>query len=107
MSIHFLVRLEPLPGKHTEFRAELLRVVATSRTEVGCLAIRAFESLREPPEFAIHSEWVDEAAFGLHATLPHTLRFLAAAEKLSTHPLKGLRSRKIAGGAGAGTPEDW
>ena len=32
--------------------------------------------------FAIHSEWVDEASFELHATLPHTVRFLAAAETL-------------------------
>ena len=104
MSIHFLVRLEPLSGKHAEFREELLRVVTTSRTEVGCLAIHAFESLREPFEFAIHSEWADGAAFELHATLPHTVRFLRAAEKLLTHPVQGLRSREIAGGAGAGKP---
>jgi quinol monooxygenase YgiN len=51
--------------------------------------------------FAIHSEWVDEAAFELHAKLPHTVRFLQAAEKLLAHPVQGLRTRHIAGGAGA------
>jgi quinol monooxygenase YgiN len=35
-----------------------------------------FESLRQPSVFAIHSEWIDEAAFDLHATLPHTVQFL-------------------------------
>jgi quinol monooxygenase YgiN len=84
------------------FREELLRVVEPSRAEVGCLAIHVFESLREPFVFAIHSEWVDEAAFELHAQLPHTVRFLGAAETLLPHPVQGLRTREIGGGAEAG-----
>jgi quinol monooxygenase YgiN len=95
LSIHFLVRFEPLPGKEQDFRQELLRVVEPTRAEIGCLAIHLFESLREPFVFAIHSEWVDEAAFELHAQLPHTVRFLGAAEKLLTGPVQGLRSREI------------
>ena len=82
-----------------EFREELLRVVEPTRAEIGCLAIFVYESLREPSEFAIHSEWVDETAFELHAKLPHTVRFIGAAEELLTHPIQGLRSREIAGGA--------
>jgi quinol monooxygenase YgiN len=96
------VRFEPLPGKAPEFREELLRVVEASRAEPSCIAIRAFESLREPQRFAIHSQWTDEAAFELHATLPHTVRFLEAAGKLLTHPVEGLRTRGIGGGEGAG-----
>src|SRR5207253_6351374 len=97
--LHVFVRFEPLPGKDTGFREELLRVVEPSLAEIGCVAMHAFESLREPRVFAIHSEWVDEAAFGLHARLPHTVRFLAAAERLLTHPVEGLRTRQIGGGA--------
>lgn len=100
MSIHCFVRFEPLPGKEPEFRQELLRVNGPSRAEPGCLAIHVFESLREPAVFAVHSEWVDEAAFELHARLPHTVRFLAAAEKLLPHPIAALRTRQIGGGAG-------
>lgn len=95
MSMHFIVRFEPAPGKAVEFRAELLRVMEPTRAEPGCLAIRAFESVREPFGFAIHSEWVDEAAFEIHAQLPHTLRFLEAAKKCLTHPVAGLRSVEI------------
>jgi quinol monooxygenase YgiN len=102
LSVHFFVRFEPLPGKEMLFREELLRVNEPSRAEIGCLAVRVFESLREPFVFAIHSEWVDEAAFELHAQLPHTVRFLRAAEELLTHPVQGLRTRQIGGGAGAG-----
>jgi len=101
--MHCFVRFEPLPEKGVEFREELLRVVDASRTETGCIAIRAFESLREPPVFEIHSEWVDEAAFELHARLPHTVRFLAAARNLLPHPVEGLRTSQIGGGDGAVT----
>ena len=101
MPVHVFVRFEPRPGKEKEFREELLRVVEPTRAEAGCLAIHVFESLREPLVFAIHSEWVDEAAFERHAQLPHTVRFLQAAEELLTHGVQGLRTRQIAGGAGA------
>jgi quinol monooxygenase YgiN len=99
---HCIVRFEPLPGKEPAFRDELLRVNGPSRAEPGCLSIDVFESVREPIVFAIYSEWVDEAAFELHATLPHTVRFLTAVEPLLPHPVKGLRLRRIGGGAGAG-----
>lgn len=102
MSVHFLVRFEPRPGKEAEFRQEMLRNLEPTRAEIGCVAIHLFESLREPFVFAIHSEWVDEAAFEMHAELPHTVRFLKAAEMLLTHPVQGLRTREIAGGPGGG-----
>jgi quinol monooxygenase YgiN len=95
VSVHFFVRLEPQPGRESAFREELLRVLAPTRAESGCLAIRAFESLRQPFVFSIHSEWVDETAFELHTRLPHTVRFLSAAEKLLSHPVEGLRTREI------------
>lgn len=101
MSLHFFVRFEPVRGSEREFREELLRTVAPSRAEPGCLAMHVFESIREPLTFAIHSEWVDEAAFEAHAQLPHTLRFLRAAEQLLTHSVQGLRTREILDGAGA------
>jgi quinol monooxygenase YgiN len=95
MSMHFMVRFEPRDGNTDAFRRELMRVADASRIEAGCLAYHAFESLKEPILFAVHSEWVDLAAFDLHAGLPHTLRFLRAAETLLTHPVQGLRMREV------------
>ena len=105
MPVHFLVRFEPLPGMEIEFREELLRVVEPTRTEIGCLAIHVFESLRAPFAFAIHSEWVDEAAFELHARLPHTVQFLEAAKRLLTNGVNGLRTREIGADIGASAAE--
>lgn len=96
MGIHTIIRFEPAPGKEDAFREELRRVRDSSRREPGCLRIDVFESLREPKTFAIHSEWVDEAAFELHATLPHTRRFLEAAGAMVTHPVQPLRLLELA-----------
>jgi quinol monooxygenase YgiN len=101
MSFHFIVRFEPRPGKAEALREELFRVHEPSRAEPGCLSIQIFESVREPTVFAIHSEWADETAFEQHAVMPHTVRFLAAAETLLTHSVKGLRLRHIGGDASA------
>jgi quinol monooxygenase YgiN len=106
LSFHFIVRFQPLPGMEAVFREELLRVTEPTRQEIGCLRIDVFESLREPFEFAIHSEWADEAAFELHATLPHTMRFLRAARKFLTHSIEGLRLRQIGGGPALGARRD-
>jgi quinol monooxygenase YgiN len=93
--VHFFVRFEPFPGREDEFRQVLLQVLAPTRAEAGCISIRAFESAGRPKVFAIHSEWVDEAAFETHSGLPHTVRFLAAAERLLPHPVQGLRTVEI------------
>jgi quinol monooxygenase YgiN len=100
VSVHFIVRFEPRPGMAAAFRDASQQVMAASREEEGCVAFNVFESLHEPTTFAIHSEWADEAAFDIHAELPHTLRFLQAADELLTHPVQGLRSRWIGGGPG-------
>ncbi len=97
LSVHSIIRFEPLPDREGAFREEVLRVSELTRAEPGCLRIDVFESLRKPFIFAIHSEWADEGSFELHANLPHTVRFLEAAGKLLTHPIQGLRLRRISG----------
>lgn len=97
--MHSMICFEPLPRKEAEFRNDVLQVAKRSRTEPGCLRLDVFESLRELFIFAIHSECVDEASFELHATLPHTVRFLEAAAKLQAHPIQAVRLRQIGSGA--------
>jgi quinol monooxygenase YgiN len=94
-SFHFIVRFEPRPGAEAAFREELVRVVTASRREAGCRRMAVFESTREPRTFAIHSEWDDEPAFELHAAMPHTQRFVQAAERLLTHAILGQRLTEI------------
>ena len=94
--MHFVVRFEPQPGKEAEFREAMLQNLAPTRAEAGCLRIHVFESIRQPPVFAVYSEWVDEAAFETHASLPHTVRFVETIRTLIDHPFEATRTRPIA-----------
>lgn len=95
MAIHTFVRFEPQPGKEQQLREELKLLLEPTRAEPGCIRIHLYETLRDPVVFYIHSEWVDEAAFDAHPKLPHMTRFFGLAGALTTHPVKGIRTREI------------
>lgn len=95
VAMHFFVRFEPRPEQAGAFRELLRETVSATRAEAGCRAIQAFESLGPPARFAVHSEWADEAAFDLHASLPHTVKFLEAAGQLLSHPVHGFKTRPL------------
>ena len=75
--------------------AALRAVVIPTRAEPGCLAINAFRSTRDRRLFFIHSRWLDEAAFETHATLSHTVRFIALVQTLIDHPLEVTRTQSL------------
>jgi quinol monooxygenase YgiN len=95
MAFHFIVWFEPAAGSEAAFREALRRVAAPTRAEPGCLGMRVLESVRAPAVFAVHSEWVDEAAFEAHSGLPHTVRFVESAGRLQGRPVRGLRLRPL------------
>ena len=95
MSLDTFVRFEPQPGKEKQLREELKLLLDPTRAEPGCMRIHLYEAVREPLVFYIHSEWVNEAAFDAHPKLPHMVRFLGLVGGLTTHPVKGIRTKQI------------
>jgi quinol monooxygenase YgiN len=87
MELFLFARFHARPGQDAALRDAIRAVQAPTRMEPGCLSYRAFRSVREEGEFYVHSRWRDEAAFELHASLPHTQRFIATVESLIDHPL--------------------
>ncbi|HEY7610905.1 MAG TPA: putative quinol monooxygenase [Alphaproteobacteria bacterium] len=96
MDLYIFARFHAREGKETGVAAALRDVVPPSRAEPGCRAIAAFRSVRDPRLFWIHSRWIDEAAFELHAEQPHTRRFVERVEPLIDHPLEVTRTQAIA-----------
>ena len=78
MELFIFARFHAREGDEAAVAAALRDVVVPTRAEPGCLAINAFRSVRDPRLFYIHSRWIDETAFDIHAELPHTVAFLAA-----------------------------
>lgn len=96
MELFIFARFRARPGKAEAIAAAMEEQMPATRAEPGCLSIAAFRSTRDPLLFYIHSCWADEAAFALHAELPHTVRFLATVEPLIDHPLDVTRTLPFA-----------
>jgi len=86
MELFLFARFHARAGCEASLREAILTVAGPTRREPGCLAYQAFRSVRVPGEFLVHSRWRDCAAFELHASLPHTVRFVSAVEALIDHP---------------------
>jgi quinol monooxygenase YgiN len=95
MELFIFARFHARQGQEEAVAAALREVVEPSRREAGCLAIEAFGATRDPCLFFIHSRWRDEAAFELHAGLPHTVKFLELVQQLIDHPLDITRTRPL------------
>lgn len=95
MEMALFARFHAQPGSEEALRSAIADVLAPSRAEPGCLAIHAFRSLRDTRLFYIHSRWRDEAAFDVHAGLPHTVRFIERVQPLIDHPLDIARTEQI------------
>jgi hypothetical protein len=99
VSVPFFVRFEPRPGR-TDFRAELLRVVDSTRAEMGCwLSMYLSRSGSRSCSRFIRSGWMRlRLSCTRNCRIP--FGFLELGRRCLTHPVQGLRSREI-GGAGA------
>ena len=95
VELTIFARFHAQPGCEQAVRDSVLEVVPKTRQEPGCLAVQAYRSTRDAQTFFIHSRWRDEAAFELHAGLPHTVRFIARVETLIDHPLDIRRAEQI------------
>lgn len=87
MEVFLFARFHARPGQEAALREAIRKVEGPTRLEPGCLSYRAFQSVRVPGEFYVHSQWRDRAAFDLHASLPHTVQFISTVEALVDHPL--------------------
>ena len=95
MEVFIFARFHAAPGKRESVREAMHRVQGPTRLEPGCLGYGAFQSVRDPDEFYIHSRWKDQAAFDRHAELPHTVRFVADVEPLLDHPFNASLVKQI------------
>jgi quinol monooxygenase YgiN len=95
MEIFLFARLHARPGSQRELKQAIHDVQGPTRGEPGCLNYHAFQSIRDPDEFYIHSRWRDMTAFEQHVQQPHTIRFSERVEQLMDHPLSPVLTRLL------------
>ncbi len=99
MELFIFGRFHAREGAESALKAALRDVAGPTGAEAGCLGFAAFRSTRDPRLFYVHSRWKSEAAFELHAGLPHTQHFIGRVEPLIDHPLDVTRARPLAAAA--------
>jgi quinol monooxygenase YgiN len=93
--VFIFARFRSREGQAEAVAAVMREMLVPVRAEAGCIAIDVFQSTREPRLFYVHSRWVDEAAFDVHASLPHTVSFIKRVQPLIDHPLEVTRTKPI------------
>ncbi|HLJ52355.1 MAG TPA: putative quinol monooxygenase [Rhizomicrobium sp.] len=92
MELDTIVRFHAKEGQEDAVADVMREASQPVRAEPGCVFIGYYRSTRDPRLYYIHSRWKDEAAFEVHAELPHTVRFIARMEPLIDHELKVERA---------------
>jgi quinol monooxygenase YgiN len=95
VELYIFARFHARAGQEEAVAAALHDILPPSREEPGCLSIHAFRSMGDPRLFYIHSRWQEEAAFEIHAGLPHTVRFLERIDALVDVPREVTRARTL------------
>jgi quinol monooxygenase YgiN len=95
MEVYIFAKFHVREGMEGEAEKALREVVEASREEAGCVEIYGYRGIKDRRVFYIHSEWKDAAAFELHATLPHTARFLERIVALSDQERDVKRTERI------------
>jgi quinol monooxygenase YgiN len=96
--LYVFARFHAREGVEEEIAGAMQEMLPPVRAETGCISIQIFRSIRDGRLFYLHSCWVDEAAFDLHATLLHTQRFIETVAPLIDHPLEVSRTRPLENG---------
>jgi quinol monooxygenase YgiN len=95
MELFIVARFHAKEGQEEEVASALREVRGPTRAEPGCLAIGYYRSIRDARLFYVYSRWRDEAAFDVHAGLPHTVHFVERVEKAIDHPLDVTRLKPL------------
>jgi quinol monooxygenase YgiN len=95
MELVIIARFHSREGSEEAVASALREQVLKVRGEPGCREIAAYASTRDSRLFFIHSRWIDEAAFNVHAELANTVQFVERMERLIDHPFDVSRVRAI------------
>jgi quinol monooxygenase YgiN len=66
-------------------RAELLKLVAATRTEEGCSEYRLHQDLDNPALFIFYENWQTMACLERHLQSPHFQAYIAAVDGMIAH----------------------
>ncbi|WP_342659074.1 antibiotic biosynthesis monooxygenase (plasmid) [Sphingomonas sp. NY01] len=84
-------------GQEEALEAVLMRCVAPSRAESGCLAYALHRDRERPARFVFIERWADDGAFAAHQATPHFRALGKAIRDLIASPPETIVTRRLGG----------
>tara|TARA_R110002095_G_scaffold55333_2_gene47707 strand:+ start:172 stop:462 length:291 start_codon:yes stop_codon:yes gene_type:complete len=75
-----LASIHAKPGQIDAVKAELLKLVAITRAEPGCINYDLHQDNEDPAHFTFHENWESRALWQTHMTAPHLAAYMAATD---------------------------
>ncbi len=83
-----VARIRAKPGLEEKVKAELLALVAPTRSEPGCINYDLHQSLDDESLFLFYENWVSRKDLDDHLKTPHLEAFLGKTEELLAEPVE-------------------
>ena len=91
-----IARIRAKAGRAQRVKEELLKLLAPTRAESGCINFDMHQGTTDPAQFLFHENWTSEAALKAHFETPHIENWLQQAEGLLAEPLEVTLWNRVA-----------
>ena len=91
-----IARIKAKADRAQRVKEELLKLLAPTRAENGCINFDMHQGATDHAQFLFHENWSSEAALKAHFETPHIKNWLRQAESLLAEPLEVTLWNRIA-----------
>lgn len=93
--VNVTARIRAKSGMEKRVKEELLRLIAPTRNEKGCISFDLHQSTEDPSLFLFYENWVSEQALNEHLEKPYLKAFFDKKDELFTEGPEIKLWRKI------------
>ncbi|HEX5070262.1 MAG TPA: putative quinol monooxygenase [Vicinamibacterales bacterium] len=105
-TVHVVARHFAKPGKVSDVRDILERLIPLSRAEAGCLKYELFQNTSDPADFTFLETFASDAALAIHAAAPYIVNLPAQMAGLIAQPPEVRVYRQVANEVPDGEADD-
>ncbi len=91
-----IARIKAKTGEVQRVKEELLKLLAPTRAENGCMNFDMHQGATDQSQFLFHENWTSKAALEAHFETPHIKNWLRVAEGLLAEPLEVTLWNRVA-----------
>jgi quinol monooxygenase YgiN len=88
-------RIQAKPGMEERTRRELIKLLAPTRGEEGCINFDMHQSIEDPALFLFHENWTGEERLEQHLRSPHIQAWFVQTDELLAEPVQITRCRRV------------